>query len=292
MKVSDAIAKAKKTLDETLTRLHDRGYEKIAEILERLSAMALFLFARAHDRNVVHHNFIVLSNMAEIMLGEGVSDEGELLCGLTAALLHDIGFAETEEGRIRSADIKQTPPEQREAIIEKAIESRQAHMQAGAEITALLLETYNSWFGKTFSDDQIRSITRSVSIHDNSSIQEYETLRVKPSGKVWLFDADDTQIKYLRSADRLFMLNPDGIEVDLERDRQKTGHADPLTRIQGNIKRHREEAELYQKALGEEAKAYGFIDGFLYRDPTSYEIFKRFISALEEKYQIQISLDV
>lgn len=297
------ITRAGAPFSEAIDRLRANGHVDIALILEHLFNMSLLHFIEGREKNPVHHMAYVVNFMSEIMLAKDASEK-ELKRGVVAALLHDIGLARVEEGKIRKSDIESAPLEKRPAVIDEAIRSRQAHMLQGAKTAKELLNAYNAWFGETFSDADIQEITRLIEIHDNPSIVEYELLRglsegqIKFHGKKWLFEKDDKLMMYLREADRLWMLSKDGIEVDLERDSEKAqkrlhekggdptpANVDPKARVISNIKRHREEAELYSKLLGEEiAEDYEFKDGFLYRTNISREICRQLVDRLKEKY--------
>lgn len=71
-------------------------------------------------------------------------------------------------------------------------------MKVGSEIAERILHAFNGWFGPTFSSEDIAEIRRVIAIHDNPSIQDYESLKEHGVGKVWLFDKDDRLMKFFR----------------------------------------------------------------------------------------------
>ena len=223
------------------------GRPELTSLVRRLFHLVLTDLIESHTVSPVHHVTRVARNMAEILHGEG-ADAEEWRRGLAAALLHDVALGRTGEGRkIRKAEIEKLPPDEREAEIQAAIESRQSHMKVGAGIAARALQAYNAIHGATFSQSDIEEVALLIRIHDNPSIQEYDSLRTRPSGINWLFDSGHRLMKFLREADRLFMVSFDGVEVDLERDGVSSTAATRLARLAVNIRRHREEATLYGK---------------------------------------------
>ena len=69
-----------------------------------------------------------------------------------------------------------------------------------------------------------------------------------------------------READRLWMLTPEGVAEDVWRDREKNGEKTAAEMIKNNVKRHRQERELYEILLGaDETEAVGMDEGGFYR---------------------------
>jgi len=327
MNITEQIEKSKKPFKLTIERLRGANYCGIAEAVEKFFPMTLPYLIEGNEKNPVHHITHVMNFMTEILLKEEGKEAAphRVRRGVFAALLHDIGFAKTDEGKIRKADIEKEIHAAKDwatvkAAIQKAVDSRKAHMIAGSAIAEQLLRAYNAWVDKPFfTDADIRAIRCVIEIHDDPSIREYENLglewlkthasdanlvgRMNPSK--WLFDKDDFLIKYHREADRLWMLALDGIEVDLARDLEKARKdakdreipidsvkVYPFARISGNIKRHREEMWLYKNALGSEAAAYGFKKGMLYRTDTGYQISQKLLTKLQDEYGIVVAVSL
>ncbi|MBC8868714.1 MAG: hypothetical protein H8E44_04825 [Planctomycetes bacterium] len=324
MEIQEQIKKAKKPLAEALERLRKAGYGEIAQTMEQVFPMEFTYLLEGNEKNPVHHTAHVANFMTEILLGEEATPD-QIKQGVFAALLHDVGLARTDEGKIRKADLQQEidMAEDWDGVskaIAEAIRSRKSHMKAGADIARLLLHGYNDWTGKPFFDPQkdIATICRIVEIHDDPSIFEYERmglewievhptaggLTVKPDPGKWLFDKDAFLVQCHREADRVWMVSPDGIEVDLARDLAKARKkaekeglpldnvcADPAERINGNIRRHREEMQLYQQAFQSDlVAAYGFKNRLLCRTDTGYAVFCRLVAELEALYQVSTDL--
>jgi len=311
--------RAQAVLEEAFEALGAKGYGDLADLVKALYDAALPYFIEGRKTSPVHHIAYVVKFMTQIMLvmlGETVADPVKLKRGIVAALLHDVGLAEAGDGKIRKSDIEAILEKEWERIkkqesdsdkqknemkkvidqeIKKAIDSRQEHMIAGSRIAnELLLDPkFEKFFSKEKGENDIEAIRHLIEIHDNASIQEYEMLReewYKKIGlvgeferKLWLYDVNDELMKYLREADRLWMVTEDGIEVDLDRDSKDPTKVDIIKRIKGNIERHKEEVGLHVKVLKEdEVKQYGFYDGYLYRTATGYRIFRESIARLED----------
>lgn len=324
MEIQEQISRAKKPLEGAGERLRNAGHAEVAQAVEEIFLMELMYLVEGNQKNPVHHTAHVANFMTEILLGERATPD-QLKEGVFAALLHDVGLARTDEGKIRKADLQREIDMANDwagvsKAVEEAVRSRKSHMKAGSEIARLLLNGYNDWIGKPFFDpeEHIVAVCRIIEIHDDPSIFEYERMGqqwikdhptdVELSKKLdpgrWLFDKDDFLAQCHREADRLWMVSRDGIEIDLARDLAKArGKAekegrpvedvstDPAERINGNIQRHQDEMQLYHQAFGTEVlAAYGFNNGLLYRTNTGHAIFRRLVDDLRELYQVNVDL--
>ncbi len=324
MEIQEQISRAKKPLEEAGGRLRNAGHAEIAQTVEEVFLMELMYLVEGNQKNPVHHTAHVANFMTEILLGERATPD-QLKQGVFAALLHDVGLARTDEGKIRKAELQQEIDTANDwgdvsKAVEEAVRSRKSHMKAGSEIARLLLSGYNNWTGKVFFDPEkdIEAICRIIEIHDDPSIFEYEqmaqqwlsahpsevALAEKPDPGRWLFEKDDFLTQCHREADRLWMVSWDGIEIDLARDlakarskAEKEGRpvdevsTGPAERINGNIQRHREEMQLYQQAFAPEVlAAYGFKNRLLYRTNTGFLIFRRLVAELEALRQVKVNL--
>lgn len=289
MEIKAQIDTARGFFREAGDTLRGAGYGREAGMMTRILTMSLPLFVEASEKTPVHHTACVVKMMARILLGEDASP-AEIRRGVVAALLHDVGLARVAAEKMRKADILAAAPDRREAVIERAIAARRAHMVHGAWMAETVLTAFNGWFGEGLSPEDVAEVCRLVALHDNPSVQEYEEMRGHRAGATWLLSLDDRLAMFLREADRLWMLTEEGIAADLELDLQKEQKAlaaagrdpqdarpDREARIAANIARHREEAALYERALGGGAAAYGFINGTLYRTRTGYALFESLI---------------
>ena len=268
---------ARLVLGTAVGRVSDFGRAEVAEALPRLFVMILPDLIDSHQISPIHHPAHVADALSRILVGERAPDS-DWLPVLTAALLHDCAFgrvARPGEKKISKSSILKETGEERERVIEKGIRQRLDHMQVGAEVAARVLRGFNGWFGATFSGPCINEVCRLIQIHDHPSIQEYESLRQSPSGRVWLFNPDDRLIKFFREADRLWMLTRDGIDEDLERAAAEKTDANRRARLTQNRERHREEMLQYIGAFGPGAEdTYGFIGKTLYRTSTGFRLFQ------------------
>lgn len=324
MEIQEQINRAKKPIEEAVGRLRNAGHGEIAQTVQEVFPMELAYLVEGNKKNPVHHTAHVANFITEILLGEGATPD-QLKQGVFAALLHDVGLARTDEGKIRKAELQQGIDMAKDwddvsKAVKEAVRSRKSHMKVGSEIARILLNGYNDWTGKPFFDPQkhMAAICRIIEIHDDPSIFEYEQMGLqwiedhpndaglseKPDPGKWLFDKDDFLAQCHREADRVWMVSLDGIEVDLARDlakarkkAEKEGRpvddvsVNPAERINGNIQRHRQEMQLYQQAFGPEVfAAYGFKNGLLYRTNTGSAIFRRLVGELRALYQVNVDL--
>lgn len=322
------ISNARMPLQKAIKGLREYELPTLAEHLERFFFMALPYLIKGSATNPVHHTAHVVNLMTEVLLDEK-NKRGQNVAaprikrGVFAALLHDIGLAEAEGGRIRKADIQKKIEATGDwatvqKLVKEAVDSRRKHMEAGGRIAAELLHTYNAYQGQeVFTEEDVQAIRHLVEIHDNPSICEYVDLGRRwlqnhegAAGEIldpgdYLFDSNDFLMMCLREADRLWMLTVEGIEVDLERDRKKAKkkpaeegipeeevRIDKLARIMANIQRHREEMWLYQRFRPGMVDSYGFRKGLLYRTDKGYEIFQRQLAELERQYGVTIAVSL
>ena len=288
------------------------GFVEIAELARIGYRMSVYSNKSARDITPLHKAAYVTDFMSEIMLGEGVKDYTLLKRGIAAAVFQDIGIVRGMKWKLRKADldakikkeaaeIDASAPNRDKKLrdiittnVRKAIDSRRAHMVSGKEIARQTMELYNEWRPDFFSEEDMEEISRLIETHDNPSLQAFELLRqeylqqygvpFRQKTKSWLFKPDDKLAMYLREADRLWMLTEDGVDVDFKQDLKRGIVKSPKETAARNVRRHREEMELYGKILGTGAEQYGFKNGLLFRTKTGYTIFERLAQTLIEKY--------
>jgi len=191
----------------------------------------------------------------------------------------------TSAKKIRKADIDAVlDPMEKEATRGAAIQSRKAHMLMGAPLSWEILREFDQQH-YIFSRLDIRRIQELIRRHDDPTVEE---LTGTNSGE-WLFLPEERLLRLHREADRLWMLTPEGLEVDLVRDEKKTGQRDPLERLQGNIKRHHDEGKLYRQAFGGEAGILNLRGNTFYSTDTTHALYNRFIEESAHFYNIDLS---
>jgi len=194
----------------------------------------------------VAHTLYVFSSMMEILKVE-TSSTTDIKIGLTAALLHDIGY-----GLLVMAG--------KEVSELSTQESRREHMTKGAGYARQNLGASG------LSVEEIERVAYLISIHDNPSVFE--------EGRGIPLDINDSMSFMLREADRLWMMSPEGFSDDME----KSGLSadDYLGHV---IKRYHEERHLYT----EDGK---FLCGF-FRTNKAYSIFLKHLKDIVFKYDVQ-----
>jgi hypothetical protein len=272
--IKTELTKANSLMNRAVAKLRAAGKETAAGLLEFLYPRTLPYLLDGRKSNPLQHTAQVVDFMVDLSLNENLP-EREAQKAVATALLHDIGYARSKEGKIRKADIDaEQDREKKEALRQQAIQARKAHMDAGAEIAGELLAQSPD----LFTPGEVQEIQAVIRIHDNPSIQEYEEVN---DGK-WLLPPDNQLAQFLREADRLWMLSEEGIEIDLQRDKRKTGLRDAPKRIADNIERHLQEGALYYQAKGLPVapNVYGFKGFSLYRTETGFLLFKFLIREL------------
>lgn len=277
MNIGESILRAKTVLDVAIATVRAAGHADVADTLPRLFVMVLPDLVHSHEISPIHHPPHVADALSRILDSEA-APESDWRRGLAAALLHDCAFgriARPGERKITKGDIDKRSGQDRDEYAGLGIRQRQEHMQVGSEIAARILDAFNGWFGPTFSSGDIAEIRRVIEIHDNPSIQEYESLKEHGDDKMWLFDKDDRLIKFFREADRLWMLTDDGIDEDLERAAKDKNEVNRRAKLQYNLDRHRDEMHQYLEVKGPGAQRdYGFLGGTLYRTRSGYGMFQ------------------
>jgi hypothetical protein len=233
--------------------------------------------------------------MVEIMLAEGEKPtpslwpegrptQDDLKIGIVVAVFHDVGNASEpkDEKKIRASDVRDDPSQRKPAI-----EARRRHMDAGGVVIEAFLRDEGG-----FSDDQIAQARKLVEHHDGPTIAELfegsdeeeaaktsrENLFVPEAGHP-LRDIYPLSA-VLREADRLWMLTKPGVVEDLKRDLMGRKPWDPTRRIEGNVKRHKEERELYRQFFPKQVADWGFQNDTAFYRTTEGQ--KRFRTACQE----------
>lgn len=298
--------------------LKDWQKEELKTILTDLFLEVLPYFRSGTEANPIYHHTQVLNNMVQIGLGEKLPYE-ELRNALILALLHDIGNAISESPKVTNSEIEDVlDPDKPEDIkrdiaqkfklehikdnvelakrlAEMAIEFRLEHMDKGPELARKVLQPYLD--AKTLSGDDLNLICEAIKIHDYPTVEKtLKFLREKgisvnyPKGH-FLLPFDDSPfgrlITFLREADRLFMVSYQGVVKDLD-DKKEITADDIRSKLESNMKSHRDEYRLYKDANRDVGR---FIQETLYRTATGYSIFINAKDEIEKEIQKRQSND-
>ncbi|KYK34773.1 MAG: UPF0175 family protein [Theionarchaea archaeon] len=207
------------------------------------------------------HTLYVFEIMMELVFSEKCSPD-EVTIGLTAALLHDIGYAVMAES---GYDVSHG--------FQKA-DMRVGHMKEGAVFVKELLR--NPEFELYYTDDQIQRICGIIEVHDNPSVP-YEKDGVKYKGVP--LDITDRLLYMHREADRMWMSSEEGFDNDF-RGRLEHGETTPEEHLKWVVNSHTREKGLYQDDGN-------FRGGLLFRTPRAYEIFLGNVKAIVKRYGIE-----
>ncbi|UCH97174.1 MAG: hypothetical protein JSV88_10075 [Candidatus Aminicenantes bacterium] len=289
---------------------------ELKSILKYLFTVSLPYFLLGMDKNPIHHNLQVVENILYIAIGENKSYEF-VKNAVILALLHDIGngLVDPNLKKIKSSDIKnriQTLKTERKAedeiyketkrLIEQARNFRNAHMKEGAIIAEKLLKEHTldkqSLYGITISDENINKIKRCISIHDVPSIADYHAELGMKYGAEDLIPLNDILAVVLREADRLWMVSREGLEKDLFDDLKKDKQPDPLGKLQHNVKRFKEEYNLYVPVYRSNyEKLLGFKGKTLFRTDSGFQllvyfVFERVKEILGKTYKVNVAVSL
>jgi len=231
------------------------------------------------DAEPLSHPLTVLEHMMECVLVELESGKfimDDVLHAAVLSLLHDI----CSYTRITEEMIEDALPEEREALIEENRKRVVWHMEHGAEMAREVLCSLNKKENKTIiGDDFIHSICSIIAMHDNPKIG------IPISG-------DNRMAVMFREADRLDMISPSGVQIDLERKQTIDSSIDPddpaeqIRQVKSNLKRFEEERLLYNN----EIDGPFCDDKNFFRIPQAYAIYNRYLKQwqkLSTKWSIQ-----
>jgi glucose-6-phosphate isomerase len=294
---------AQKNLDETIaflkgSYLNESEKEEISAVLRTMYAKAMPYFEKGKEENPVYHHTQVLYNMALLAVGEHCS-YSVIKNLLALALLHDAGsgmcscakvvnetIVKAFEKAEQESDIQKKAEllKEAEALSQQGMRFRLEHMDKGPGIISLVMGDFVA--EGIFSASDVHLINRAVVIHDYPSIEKnLNGLRKKgkPVGferGMFLLPLNDpaigTLVTLLREADRYFMLSVQGAIKDLIFKQKKDADlvidaAAVLEQGRKNIKSHKKEYLLYQKAGQDDGK---FLGDSLYRTHTGFALFK------------------
>lgn len=177
--------------------------------------------------------------------------EEELKIGVVACLLYNIGWSSP---RIDRSDLQSD-------------KNRKIHMEDGAKMTEKILNHIAKIQPDSFTQSEIQRIVEIIRHHDD------------PSLGICL-DPEDRLAIMQREAARLWKLTEVGFRDDLELDWMRKNHfRTPTWRLNHNLKRYKEEAELYKNKPG-------FINGTPFRTQTAYNLLLKLLLQREKEYGI------
>jgi putative nucleotidyltransferase with HDIG domain len=148
-------------------------------IYRKIFELATPFLKKARPEDVLHTK-VVVSLMKEIVEGEGLEREADVL--IPAAILHDIGWSQISE----------------EDKVKRSPEARFKHMREGVKIARKILGRLD------YSQPKIKRVCQLISIHDN----QYVELPVK-----------DELAKRLIEADNLWILSKEAFDYYCEREK-------------------------------------------------------------------------
>lgn len=247
-------------LASALAPLGAEGAAELSPILHGLLEVAFEDLKRAEVANPMEHHLIVLGHMMAIARAESFS-AADIKRAAALALLHDISAVPkittqmVEEARRRD-------PAEANALELRRQQNRILHMREGSAMAHRALLDLNERLGGVVFDAQdIDVVCELIRIHDGPS------LNVPIPRRNWMAVA-------FREADRLWMLTPEGIRVDLVR-KNKNPDDPRLCReqLEKNVRRFREERCLYHASEPTEGPFCD--DETFFRTRKGHAIFRR-----------------
>lgn len=210
-------------------------------------------------KRMPQHLFYVAKIMQKILVAEKAGIN-EMKNGITAALLHDVGYIIIQNRYQIDREFQKK-------------EVREAHMKAGAQYARKVLEI-NS-LRRWFNAQDIKTISNIIAVHDYPSLPRRGGTKGRPLNL-------NNKLSYrLREADRLWMTSKYGFMYDLQRMREKTGAQDARKLLSHTLKRYQEEKSLYK----DDGHFHG---GTLFRSKTAYQIFLKQKEDLIREYRFKI----
>lgn len=270
--LKEEVKRLRQKYDEGVVGCHFHSKEDFLDfdVLERLIYAVEDMLITGRDHRLredeesygdLPHSLYVFEVMMELVFSEECSPD-EVAIELTAALLHDIGYAVMAQS---GHDVSHG--------FQKA-DMRVGHMKAGAAYVKELLRA--SEFEPYYTDDQIQRIASIIEVHDNPSVP-YEKNGVKYKGVP--LDITDKLLYMHREADRMWMSSKEGFDNDF-RGRLEHGETTPEEHLKWLVKRHTQERELYKDDGN-------FRGGLLFRTPKAYKIFLGNVKAIVKRYGIK-----
>jgi Ser/Thr protein kinase RdoA (MazF antagonist)/glycosyltransferase involved in cell wall biosynthesis len=293
------------------SKLKPGQQEELIDMIQYFFYAALPDFIKGRELNPILHNVQALENMLRIVLVEKINDYEFIRKAAVLALLHDVGNSEVKGEKVSGGRLKELKAavqnasdegerKKRQAALDEALKNaisyRGSHMFSGKATVSDLIPAYNKYFGKTvFASSDVTEISEAVKIHDNPSNEAYQKDNTGKWNEKMLFKPDDELVKYLRDADRVWMLSPEGLEKDLideeladqkkykearqkgEKTKEPKKAKTPEEQLANNAQRHHDEYELYpNKFSADKLREYGFKEKTLYRTNAGYELFRAF----------------
>jgi len=264
--ITEQMQLAQEPWDKAMRTL--QNHPEVVAILKDLYSQALPYLIKGHGISPIHHIAYVVSFMARIVTSEGLSPS-DVMRGVLAALLHDVGIGEAGLPKITEEMITTAPEAESPRLRKEGIAHRREHMFKGVEIPRGLLQKYH------LSKNEAATILGIVGTHDNNKIPLLEETidrkwLLRPGQEDWL-----KQCHW--EADALWMLSPAGILVDLKRQGEEDTPENRKAKFNFNFGLHRAIVKVYEHAYSrKEMQEFGFRDGLLYRSKTGYEMAMEF----------------
>jgi hypothetical protein len=238
----------------------------------------------------VHHSTVISRLLLDIAEGERLP-AAEIRVLLLAILCHDafLGVADSiirrfmpVEGlplKTRASDVRKAAGELRQQLVRRGVLERTLHNEEAARHVPAVLTAATVLSGVSIPPQEIEMIRSIVARHDLPAVAQLKQESGEPLGREDLFGPTERLALLFRAIDRLWMVTPEGIDVDVERDLAagRPGAAlDVLRRERGtsNAARHYEEYALYEKVYGDDVRQFGFIEKTLYTCETAFRIFR------------------
>jgi len=249
------------------------AYPEVVTILDDLYCHVLPYLIKGYENSAIHHIAHVVNFMARI--GTSELPRHDVKRGVIAALLHDIGSGDSFLPKVTEEMIKKAPKAKQDHLRIEGVKYRREHMDKGVEISRGLLETYQLQHPHALTDTDLQAILDIVGTHDDCKIPLME----KKVKKKWLLRAGEADwLKQCHwEADALWMLCPDGILIDLEREREEDTADNRRAKFRFNLRLHGEIVKVYRKAYSKrDFDRFRFRGKLLYRTKTGYRMAMRF----------------
>jgi hypothetical protein len=159
----------------------------------------------------------------------------------------------------------------RRAVAERTLHNEEATRQAPSVLTAASILT-----GITIPPEDIEMVRSIVGRHDLPTVAQLKSESNQPLGKEDLFGPGDWRELLFRCIDRMWMVTPEGVDVDVNRDRARGKATSPAEVLRRNAQRHHEEYELYARVYEDDVRQFNFIEQTLYTSPAAFRLYRQF----------------
>jgi hypothetical protein len=269
-------------------RLRAAGHDDTARLVRKTFEVLLPASIDSAPISPVHHPTVILKLMLDVATEDRLAPSDTRVL-LLAIVCHDafqgaverfiplLAPAPSLSGvKVTASAVRTAVANERDQLVRRAVAERTVHNEEAARQASSVLNAASILTGVAIAAEEIETVRSIVGRHDLPSLAQLKSEIGQPVGERDLFRASDWRELLFRCIDRIWMVTPEGVNVDVNRDHARgkaTSHREVLWR---NAQRHQEEYELYVQVYGDEVGQFNFIEHTLYTSPTAFRLFRQF----------------